>query len=199
MSVNDDDLLNLELMLDNELSVDETQSLRRRISAEPALAAALAELEGQRQFRRTALSEVFDSDTQSVERLVLSVRTASASEAIKQRRMSILRYSLSAAASLIIGLGIGSMLNGSGPTPVNGEGPQVVSASPMQLGGWNSNASIDRGARGISVVVLHDRTTGKPVWRIEFANREAADAFLRDLAASKNSTFAVPAVLSQPF
>jgi hypothetical protein len=177
MPVSEQDLQLLELYLDHELPEQDVRSLDQRLSLETSLAERLESLRQQRQLRRSAMSVAFDTDAAAVERLVLSVRTARASEALKLRRsFSIPWRSVGvAAASLLIGLGIGSFAGQDPARPDQPIGP-IMSGVP---GVFNSNAGYDASPAPTFVVALRDPATGQIVQRIRFVSREAAEEYIR--------------------
>lgn len=182
MQVNEQDLEQLELYLDRELTADETASIERRIAVEPALASEIERLRGQRAVRLSAMSIAFDTDAASVERLVSSVRMAQVSEALERRRRFVgafpARSVFAAAACLAVGLFLGVTLQ-------RQHGGSIV-AAPLVNGsaaGTFVGSNVGTGGEflqghGAYVVLLRDGD-GREVMKLRFNSRAEADAFIR--------------------
>jgi hypothetical protein len=106
MSISENELETLELWLDGELPEDQTEALRRRLSAEPQLAEALDRLRGDRQLRTRAWQSLEPGDGE-VETLVTSVRRSVRKEELLTNRLRILSRVAGLAASLAIVFTIG--------------------------------------------------------------------------------------------
>jgi hypothetical protein len=91
----------LELWLDGELPEDQSEALRQRLSAEPALAQALDALRGERQIRARVWQALEPGDT-DVESLVSSVRRSVMKEEVWASRLRTLRNVSGIAASIAI-------------------------------------------------------------------------------------------------
>jgi anti-sigma factor RsiW len=150
MSVNDQDLELLETYLDDELSPSEQESLRRRLSSEPPLAAAMETLRDQRQMRSQWLSAAEPSGDE-IERLITSVRKSITREQLWGQRAKWIRRATAMAACLVVGIIGGYGLRGFNNTPganyptaiVNGQTPvsfeqqqppEPISFNPVNVG-----------------------------------------------------------------
>lgn len=100
------DLELLESYLDDALSDDETQALRRRLSQEPGLVEALASLQSQRRARQ-AVWAAMEPDEASVSRLVERVGRSVDHRLNFARRFHAATRGLAAAAIFVFGVGIG--------------------------------------------------------------------------------------------
>jgi hypothetical protein len=196
MPVSDQDVELLETYLDGELTDADAATIDRRLSGEPALSARLDEMRQQRQHRRLAMSMVYRTDADAVDRLVMAVRTARATEAIATRRSSFWRYTGAAAASLLLGLMIGSLLGRSG----NVDAPLATNVN--HASGMISNVSFDGSSQGTFVVALRDPASGQIVHRIMFPTRAAAEAWIARMTQLQSGQIAVdpsPAIASEPY
>jgi hypothetical protein len=106
VAVNDEDLELLEAYLDGECDDEQIQSLRARVSAEPALAQALEQFRAERQMRQQ-LFKACEPDDITVEALNRAVRIAAHSEALRETvwagRTRRLRVMSAAAACILFG------------------------------------------------------------------------------------------------
>src|SRR4051812_42070648 len=113
MSVSETDLELLETYLDDQLSAEEGDALRRRLASEPALVAAMDQLRQERELRRDVYASM-ESD-RGTDHVVRAVRAAATREIVRGGRMRILRQVSAAAACLVVGLLGGWMWRGSAP------------------------------------------------------------------------------------
>jgi hypothetical protein len=120
MMATETDIELLESYLDDELSPAELDALRKRLSSEPALVAAMDDLRGQREMRRQFFVAC-DPEEMSVERLVKSVRQDMNRDLVWRERNRVLGRIGSLAACLLVGFFVGhGMHNNAGGlvTPV---------------------------------------------------------------------------------
>src|SRR3954470_3765512 len=112
------DLDLLESYLDDELSSLEHDALQQRLSREPALAAALEELSGQRELRRGVFAS-FEPDAATVQRVLGAVDRKVENHVVWAERARSLRWLSGVAATLLIGFLGGYIFRGgpAGATP----------------------------------------------------------------------------------
>jgi len=106
MSVTDTDLELLESYLDDELGAAEADALRKRLSSDPQLSAAMDELRSQRDMRQQFFGAVEPNEA-SVQRLMQSVRRNVNREIIWAERSRKLGMVGSLAACIMVGFFIG--------------------------------------------------------------------------------------------
>ena len=184
MTANERDIELCELYLDHELADAEARSLADRLEAEVPLRATIDRLRGQRARRLEAMSTAFDTDAASVERLVAGVRAAQARELTSRqsfwRRPS--RGVLAAAASVAIGLTLGSVLHvrDSGrwsTSPAStGETPTVLVTSGSTVGLGSAGVGEFAG-HGQYVVRLVD-AAGNERFKVRFHAADQARQFI---------------------
>ncbi len=172
MSLSDADLQILEMELDGELSAEESSQLRKRMSTEPAMFAALEELREQRELRQQVFIALEDSSNATAAALVTSVRKQITYDRVWSGRMRIIRRVSAAAACIAFGLfagwiGRGRMQKNSAQpnetspvasiTPVTGSGTgelifqpgagdiKLVGANTGRPGGYNVTITDDAG------------------------------------------------------
>jgi len=112
MSVSEADLELLETYLDDELSAEEGEALRRRLSSEPALVAAMDELRHDRAVRQQAFGTMELTERQALmatDSIVRSVRQAATREVARSGRMRLFRQVAAAAACIMVGVLVGWM------------------------------------------------------------------------------------------
>jgi len=112
MSVSETDLELLETYLDDELSAEEGEALRRRLSSEPALVAAMDELRHDRAVRQQAFGTMELTERQALmatDSIVRSVRQAATREVARSGRMRLFRQVAAAAACIMVGVLVGWM------------------------------------------------------------------------------------------
>ena len=115
MAVTERDIELLESYLDDELAGRELESLRQRLSAEPALASAMDDLRAQREARQQFFAACAP-DEASVQRLIRSVGQQVTRELVEApRNSSGLRWAGSVAACLLVGFTLGRGWRTSGP------------------------------------------------------------------------------------
>jgi anti-sigma factor RsiW len=102
MSASDQDLELLENLLDGELSIEQSDAVRARVSSEPALAEALDRIRSQRDLRQQIWRTMEPAESQ-VAGLVSSVRSAIARDEVWARRARALRYVSGLAACILVG------------------------------------------------------------------------------------------------
>ena len=195
--LNEQDLEQLELQLDNELPADASAALDARLASDATLRAERDRLQADRATRLSAMSYAFDTDAAAVERLVASVRTAQASEALAHRRRfttAWLRPALSAAACVAFGLGLGIVLHKQHATPATSS----VSAGMSPIGPvFNNNADLNTVVGNSTpqqayVVALRD-ASGNIVARLQFPSREQAEAFINQANRRSNGVLPINA------
>lgn len=201
MQVTEQDLQQLELYLDRELADGEAGVIEQRLAADPTLAQTLKALRDQRSRRLSAMSIAYDSDAQSVERLVASVRVAQANEAMQRRRFldwaPSVRSAFTAAACVAFGLLLGVTLqNRHGST-----GGVVAAPSMVSTGSWlNTDASLQ--AHGAYVVSILD-AKGNEVMKVRFYTQEQAQQFIERINNRGANTPAVNVgdarILDEPY
>ena len=113
MNATETDLELLEQYLDDELAVEQVQRLEQRLSAEPALSAALGELRQQRALCH-AFFESLD-DQASADRVVASVGRALKRQQVMTFARRSLRWVGVAAACVAVGLFAGIAIQNQGP------------------------------------------------------------------------------------
>jgi hypothetical protein len=106
MSVTDTDLELLESYLDDELGTAEADALRKRLSSDPQLSAAMDELRSQREMRQQFFAAV-EPDEANVQRLMQSVRRNVNREIVWAQRSRKLGMVGSLAACVLVGFFIG--------------------------------------------------------------------------------------------
>lgn len=103
--IEDGDVELLEAMLDNQLPVEQRESLRARLEREPALAAELEKLREERKVRAEMFSSLEGGEEAVVDRILRAARTSGTAGPARMR----LRYAMAAAALIAIGFLIGWM------------------------------------------------------------------------------------------
>jgi anti-sigma-K factor RskA len=179
MTVNAQDIELLEMYLDHELDDAEARSLDERLSSDDALQKALDRLRNHRSLRSAAMSQSFDSDAASIERLVASVRAARATETLALRRKSFspVRSVFAAAACVAFGLLLGVAIQ-------RQQAPNGLIASP----GVNSTSSLlgtptSFNAHGAYVVSL--MSDGREVMKVHFPSPDHARQFMESINTQK--------------
>ena len=172
MTVNAQDLQLLEMYLDHELEEAEARSLDERLTRDDSLQNALDRLRNQRSLRLAAMSKSFDSDAASIERLVASVRTAQASEALAMRRQwtSPVRSIFTAAACVAFGLVLGVAIQ-------RQQAPNGLIASP----GVTSTSSLLGSPTGFSsqgAYVVSVSVGGEEKMKVRFSDPQQAQLFM---------------------
>jgi hypothetical protein len=126
MSASETDLELLETYLDDQLTAEEGDALRRRLASEPALVAAMDQLRQERELRREVYASM-ESD-RGTDHVLRAVRAAATREIVRGGQMRILRRVSAAAACLVVGVLAGWMWRGgSAPQPSQPGGTAVVS------------------------------------------------------------------------
>src|SRR4051812_43662603 len=146
MSMTDQDLELLEAYVDGELSGADEEELRRRLDAEPALAAALETLRAEAHVR-SQVWKGYEPDEAAVRRLISRVDASVDRNTIWAHRLSKIRTYGSAAACIVVGVLIGRVTFSSGhnntpPSVTNpirvdmpGGAPRIVRSALPQQGG----------------------------------------------------------------
>jgi hypothetical protein len=106
---NEHNLEQLEMLLDGEMPDDEAAALRDRIAADPALAAALDRLRGERDLRALVWRAAEPREPQ-VAALVGNVRAAIRRDEAWNKRLRALRYVSGLAACILLGFMMGRFL-----------------------------------------------------------------------------------------
>ncbi len=185
MTVNAQDIELLELYLDHELSDADARSLDQRLASDASLQTALDRLRSHRSLRSAAMSESFDSDAASIERLVASVRAAQESEeheevamsrataaiATKRKLFSPVRSIFAAAACVAFGLILGVAIQ-------RQQTPDGLVATPsMNSTSSFLNSSYNLQGHGAYVVSLINGE-GREVVKVHFPSEEHARQFM---------------------
>src|SRR4051795_9708375 len=159
MSVSETDLELLETYLDDELSAEEGDTLRRRLASEPVLATAMDQVRQDRALRQQAFGTMEPADRETVaatDVIVRSLRQAATREKVWSERRRLIRQFSAAAACLVVGLLVGWF----------GHGRPDVPVAPVET---NTVASRDTGTpgsvnfpprNGNTALVSNDRTGG---------------------------------------
>lgn len=128
MSVSETDLELLETYLDDQLSAEEGDALRRRFASEPALVGAMDQLRQERELRRGVFASMeIDGGTDQV---VRAVRAAATKEIVRGTRMRIWRQVSAAAACLLVGTFAGWLARGPASAPTGPSDTRVVANDP---------------------------------------------------------------------
>lgn len=123
MSLSEQDYELLEAYADGELSTAAEDALRERLSAEPAMAAAMASVRADRDVRLMVWKSCEPTE-QAVQRLVARVDQAVDRETSRSYRLHTVQRWGAAAACILIGIMIGRVGNNLG-SPFNGSAGQV--------------------------------------------------------------------------
>ncbi|HLL91099.1 MAG TPA: hypothetical protein VK324_17500 [Tepidisphaeraceae bacterium] len=139
--MSDDDLILLESYLDDELSDAEQASLRNRLTGDPALAAALADVKAERATRQAvwAAMEPSDAEMRSLAAAVQHSTRRREAWAGRARRFGQVAV---AAACVVVGLAVGWQ---SRPAAPPGSGPEVPFVAREMMVDVNENASFAHG------------------------------------------------------
>ena len=201
MQVNEQDIERLELYLDHELADGEVRMIDERLAADGKLADALQTLRGQRALRLSTMSIAYDSDAQSVERLIASVRVAQASEAMRRRRLFAwapsTRSAFTAAACVAFGLLLGVTLQSRHGTAGGIVATPSVSNTSSFMG---TDANLQ--GHGAYVVSVLD-ADGRERMKVRFFTPEQAQQFIDKINNRAAQTPAVSGsdvrILDEPY
>ena len=130
MSVSDPDLELLEAYLDDALSPEEADALRRRLADEAQLAAAMAEVRNERAVRQSVWQTMEPSDVE-IGRLVGRVNQSLRQREHWMKRWQVLRVGTAAAACLAFGFFGGWLMRTTSPTPTANPDQAVVSSGEI--------------------------------------------------------------------
>ena len=169
--MSDDDLQELDALLDDALSAWEAEQLRRRIGAEPALAAALDGLRADREVRRQVWQAAEPADAEAgafARRVVKSARSRE-----RWRRLARLSTFAAAAAACFVAGWVGKGVVGPARATPTGP-PAVVQAGPRTPDSAATTAAAFQ-------VVLTDEA-GNVLAVQKFGGLEEARQFAGDLA-----------------
>jgi hypothetical protein len=180
MATTENDIELLHAYLDGELPTAECEGLWRRLAAERDLATELDQLRADQSIRGMVWSSL-EPDDASVARLEAKLMRATRREDIFGWANNALRIFASAAALILFGIAVGWMghdrVHGIPiiPNPNANNSAQTVSASTF--GG---------GVKPGYQVIFRD-PTGKPTAAMNFATRDEAERFIRDLEAGQSN------------
>ena len=124
-SVPDDDLELLESYLDDALSDEETEALRRRLAHEPNLVAAMRQLREERS-QRQAYFQSIDPSPKEVEELLSSIRTAANRKPWYRDQGRLTRWGSAVAACLAIAVTGGFVYHSWDKSPLRQGGGEVA-------------------------------------------------------------------------
>jgi hypothetical protein len=171
------DVEQLELYLDHELSEGDARHLDGRLATEPSLASALEQLRGQRSLRLNAMTTAYESDADSIERLVASVRIAQVNESMQRRRSFLfapqMRSVFAAAACVAFGLLLGVTLQNR-HSGANG----LIAAPAAQSTGSFLSSDGNLTAHGAYAVSVSG-TDGREMMKVRFSTQEQAQQFIQ--------------------
>lgn len=177
-----DDIETLELYLDEELSAEDRAAVVSRLAKEPALAGELTRLRNDRELRFAVFSGGGEFSAKSIDEMILSVRAAQASEALRLRRTGPWRTVASAAAALAVGVVLGAMATNSRTTQSGFQNNAGLgSLVPSNTSGFtpvNFPTELPQ-PYGQHVVIISDQT-GRIVQRLVFPTAEAAQQYVED-------------------
>ncbi len=195
MTVDTQDIELLEMYLDHELSDEEARTLDERLAGDASLQKALDRLRGHRALRLAAMSQSFDSDSAAVERLVASVRTERATEALAMRRrvVSPVRSIFAAAACVAFGLLLGVAIQRQSASGL------VASPGGISTSSFLSSPSPGFDAHGTYVVSVGNG--GQEVMKIRFHSQEQAQQFIERLNSQGGPTVNIgdATILEEPY
>jgi hypothetical protein len=152
MSVSDHDLETLETWLDGELTEEQADALRRRLSTEPALAQIADQLRSDRQLRASAWAGL-DSGG-DVEALIARVRRENRKHELWSGRLQTLRQVSGIAAAIVLMFGAG-WISRSRLETAQDQPPAVVATNqntqsapaPADANRGNTMLAVDNGLR----------------------------------------------------
>src|SRR6266568_8374549 len=122
--IDDGDIELFEAFLDNELTAEQSEQLRKRLANEPALAAELEHLRSERKLRAAMFSSLEGGEEGVVERALGQIHNGDQRNHHRAQQVRRLRYAMAAAALIIIGFLIGWMGATGGKSNVSaGEAP----------------------------------------------------------------------------
>jgi hypothetical protein len=218
MSMTDEQIQELEAYLDGELSPEQDAALRIRLKTQDGLANELQSLRAERTLRSSILAQCIEhpGDGEVCDRIVASLRATAASEALRQRWNSRLRYGSALAACLLVGLTTGLLMRSEQQrSPVINPGPVAVGSEPTfpLQGGSQLPPTINVASNALSpvqevqprpvtprrgpVILTVRDDAGTVVARHQFESIDEARRFAEDLKRSKSqqppeSVLAVP-------
>src|SRR2546421_7995277 len=129
MPVSETDLELLETYLDDELSAEEGDALRRRLASEPVLVTAMDQLRQDRALRQQAFGTMEPADCETVaatETIVRSLRQAATRDKVWSERRHLIRQISAAAACIIVGVLVGWFGHGRTDVPTTAGNPNTV-------------------------------------------------------------------------
>src|SRR4051812_7359596 len=160
MAVSETDLELLETYLDDELSAEEGDALRRRLSAEPALAVAMDQLRQDRELRQQAFGTMEPADRETVaatDTIVRSLRQAATRDLVWSGRLRILRQASAAAACIMVGVLVGWFGHGRTDAPV---APANTNNVASRDAGASGRINFPPTRNGNAALVSNPRTSG---------------------------------------
>ena len=180
MPLTDTDLELLETYVDGELSGADEEELRRRLDAEPALAAALETLRAEAHVR-SQVWKGYEPDEASVRRLIERVDASVDRNTIWAHRLSKIRTVSAAAACIVLGVLIGRVTFSSGHgTGDNGQA--ITNTTSVKMPGGQPRLVTVPPQQGGPVQFRIVDSNGNPITLQPFSSQKEADDFLIDLA-----------------
>jgi anti-sigma factor RsiW len=173
----DSELETLDAFIDGELSAGEVETLRRRLEAEPELAAELEAMRADRTMR-TALWASYAPTEAQVGRLIDRVDHAIDRQTVWSYRLSRIRVGSAAAACILLGLLIGRVTFGTRGTalPISGATAAVPSAGVTTV---NNQLPLANPNPPVQFRIVDGN--GQPITNQPFNSVEEAKQFLEDL------------------
>jgi len=201
MALSETDLEVLDSYLDDELSTDEVETLRKRLSSEPELAQAMDQVRLERQSRQQFFSAL-EPDEAAVESLVGNIYSRVDRELLWARRARALRSVSGIAACLLVGFLGGYAVRGTPGTSQNAGfgGSSTAPSAVVSTDTQGANREIDfhnptsklpsappmqRGSQGNSQLVGYEvkltDDAGNVIGTQRFATIEQAQQFANDI------------------
>lgn len=178
MAVNENDLELLQAYLDGEMPISECEGLWRRLAVEEELTTELDRLRGETATRQVVWSSLEPNDDALTQLQDTILREARRQEA-RARVSGSLRTILTAAACVMIGIGLGWM--GHDRWGVLWRGAAVTAT---QQAGYGGGPGLGLGGGGKFVVTVRD-SSGRVVAAPQFATFDEARQFADDLAKAQ--------------
>jgi len=179
MSMTDQDLELLEAYVDGELSGADEEELRRRLDAEPGLAAALETLRAEAHVR-SQVWKGYEPDETAVRRLIARVDASVDRNTIWAHRLSKIRGVSAAAACIVLGVFIGHAAFSSGPGPGNAPSISNPTRVGVPAGGPPRLATGPQREGPVQYQIVDD--SGKAITLQPFSSQKEGEDFLLDLA-----------------
>ncbi len=179
--MSDSDIDLLEMYLDDAMTPEEAEALRRRVAESPGLSEALSRLRDERAARQAVWQALEPNDVE-IGRLIGRVRQSIRHREHWTRRWQVFRIGTAAAACLAFGFFGGWLGRGASPT-VDPAGPAVTGvASLPPAGAGNAGHQLD--SPGFHVVLTD--LAGRAVAVQTFDTPEKAREFVEDVDRMQN-------------